>query len=388
MEERKLPEKAKEERVVYYEEDEIDLYELWLVLKKIWKVIILSIFLFISAGIVYILLSTPLYKTQVYIKNQEAGGKPNVNLTEVIGLLKAKYTDNLEIKKGYFLENYGAYVENISQVSAEKKEKANMISIKILSLSDESNNKLITDIMNFLRENYSIRLENYIKSIQKKIAEKENQIKTIKNIKIPQLQLQKEFLEKENIPLLKEKLSFYKTKLKKIDELINSYRESIKSYEQTVQNLSKSAKNPNLSDSALLMILTQIAQYEGLINNLTNKIKDKEIEKDKIEKEIIPGIEKEIKNIRLIKIKEIENQIEQAYKTLEIVQHELELLKLKLSPPLTEDFKITEEISSEKPVKPKKTLILAAATISGLFLGVFLAFFLEWIENAKRRHQR
>lgn len=40
-----------------------------------------------------------------------------------------------------------------------------------------------------------------------------------------------------------------------------------------------------------------------------------------------------------------------------------------------------------KPYKPKVALILAVAATSGLFLGIFAAFFAEWLENARKRHE-
>jgi len=42
---------------------------------------------------------------------------------------------------------------------------------------------------------------------------------------------------------------------------------------------------------------------------------------------------------------------------------------------------------SDKPVKPKKGLIIAVSLVSGLFLGIFLAFFVEWLENARKRYE-
>ncbi|HIC97385.1 MAG TPA: hypothetical protein EYP11_03180, partial [Aquificaceae bacterium] len=37
------------------------------------------------------------------------------------------------------------------------------------------------------------------------------------------------------------------------------------------------------------------------------------------------------------------------------------------------------------PVKPKRTLIVAVAAVSSLFLGIFLAFFFVWLEGVKSR---
>ncbi|WP_197460563.1 GNVR domain-containing protein, partial [Thermodesulfatator autotrophicus] len=46
-----------------------------------------------------------------------------------------------------------------------------------------------------------------------------------------------------------------------------------------------------------------------------------------------------------------------------------------------------EPVVPNKPYKPKKLLIVAVAMVSGLFLGVFLAFFVEWLENARKRYE-
>jgi capsular polysaccharide biosynthesis protein len=46
---------------------------------------------------------------------------------------------------------------------------------------------------------------------------------------------------------------------------------------------------------------------------------------------------------------------------------------------------LSDVYSSKEPVKPKKKLILAVALVSGLFLGVFLAFFYEWYEKNKEK---
>ncbi|WP_457569713.1 GumC family protein [Desulfurobacterium sp.] len=41
----------------------------------------------------------------------------------------------------------------------------------------------------------------------------------------------------------------------------------------------------------------------------------------------------------------------------------------------------------EKPYKPKKVLLIAVGMISGLFIGIFAAFFKEWLDNVKERHK-
>lgn len=46
---------------------------------------------------------------------------------------------------------------------------------------------------------------------------------------------------------------------------------------------------------------------------------------------------------------------------------------------------VVDKISiSDEPIKPKKQLIIAVAFISGLMLGIFLAFFREFISNGRK----
>lgn len=48
---------------------------------------------------------------------------------------------------------------------------------------------------------------------------------------------------------------------------------------------------------------------------------------------------------------------------------------------------IEEPNSLEKPIKPKRMQILAISAVTSLFLGVFLAFFMEWWNNQKTKRQ-
>jgi len=63
-----------------YEEDEIDLYELWLVLKKRYKVILLTLFVFILSAVMYLFLASPVYKTEAVIFpiGGEKGNLPSI----------------------------------------------------------------------------------------------------------------------------------------------------------------------------------------------------------------------------------------------------------------------------------------------------------------------
>jgi len=128
----------------------------------------------------------------------------------------------------------------------------------------------------------------------------------------------------EEIPALKKKLEFYQDKIKKIDELIKEYNLSIRNYEETVKNISKSLNIQEMSKSAILILSNQLVQYENLILFLRQKIKEKEVEKNKIENEIIPNIEKSIKEIKIIKIAQINEKLKKASQKITIMKKDIE----------------------------------------------------------------
>ncbi|SNZ06133.1 Chain length determinant protein [Persephonella hydrogeniphila] len=379
----KLP-KEREEQIVYYQEDEIDLYELWLTLKKRWKVIIATTFFFILVATIYILISPNLYKVEAYISPARIENKPAFNSVNLVNELKAKYqVDNSNFKRNE-LEKSKAYIDAVSL--ADRKNKVPIIKVEAIGFKNEYAISKIDDVLKQLKDKYGNVLSSYKQDILTKIEKEKTSLYVLKTFILSELKERKRFLTEEEIPILKKKLSFFQNELKRIDTLLSNYRKSLNNYTETIKNMSIMLKNPNLSDSSLLILSTQLANYQSLVLNLTNKIKEKEAEKEKILNEIIPNIEKKIKEIKTIQIPQINKKIEEKQKEIVFKERNIKLLEYKLKYPIFSDFEIISEIVSDKPYKPKKSLILAVASVSGLFLGIFLAFFLEWIENARKRH--
>ena len=48
-------------------------------------------------------------------------------------------------------------------------------------------------------------------------------------------------------------------------------------------------------------------------------------------------------------------------------------------------YEVVYSTVSGKPVKPNRPLVVAVSAVTGLFFGIFVAFFVEWLENARRR---
>ncbi len=373
------------DKIIYYQEDEIDLYELFLILKKRWKIILLSLLGFSLAAIVYIFTSTPLYKVESNIRSIYMDGEPISDVSKIIALIKAKYyKEGTDRKK--FLEENGFYLEDAT-IQTVKRNKTDILKITVYSFSPQKGEEAVNKIINYLRIEYKPILERFILDTLNKKEQLEEEKKIIQKYKIRELEKQKELLLKEEIPLLKRKRAFLQEKVKNLNLLIKSYLSSINNYEKAIKNLSQAMKNPNLSNSSLLIVSNQIAQYENLITSLQNKIKNYQLEIKNIEQEQIPAIEKKIKEINEIEIKSIDEELENLRLKLKSIDRQIKMLELSLKPPLTENFKVLSENISDKPAKPKKMLIIAISIVSGLFLGIFLAFFYEWLQNAKNRRK-
>ena len=72
----------------------------------------------------------------------------------------------------------------------------------------------------------------------------------------------------------------------------------------------------------------------------------------------------------------------------EILQVEKELYDLRSRLEGLRAFEVTVEPAiPSAPTKPKKALVLSVSLVSSLLLGVFLALFVDWLEEARRRHQ-
>jgi len=262
----------------YYEEDEIDLYELWLVLKKRWKLIV-GLFLcatFLTASTSFLM--TPIYKSHFLLK-------PPTFIT-------ANETKHL-----------------ITPIQIRLKEKGYNQLKYLLCLKKDT-------------------LQN-LKGINCKI--------TRNNGNLPLIEI--ETSRKEDIPKISNALIIYLNKNQYVAEKIQAEKEGL----------------------------------EKQKNILSSKLKEME----KLKKSLLKKIKTGKKDVIGFNPMAIERNIISTEMQLQNIEKNLKLLK---------GFeKIDEPVIPERPYKPKRRLMVTLAGIMGLFLGVFLAFFLEWLDKAKQQ---
>ena len=79
-------------------------------------------------------------------------------------------------------------------------------------------------------------------------------------------------------------------------------------------------------------------------------------------------------------------QLQDLKKYLSELKNKEQKLKLSITPLMMKPTHIVGQIETlEKPIKPKKKLIVIVAFITGLMLSVFLAFFLEFIRGSREK---
>ncbi len=132
------------------------------------------------------------------------------------------------------------------------------------------------------------------------------------------------------------------------------------------QRITQIAEDINITDQSVQTMIEKISLYE---NNLFD-IKKKDAA---------------LAGIYAIELGEMQTEINILRKTKSELNSEKNELLFSISPINITSTKVVGNIQIlDKPIKPKKTLIVVVAFITGLMLSIFLAFFLEFIQSSQR----
>lgn len=141
-----------------------------------------------------------------------------------------------------------------------------------------------------------------------------------------------------------------------------------------------------------------VSLEKAVLNYLNNNPyvqKEIDLEKDKIIA-IINDINQSTKELLTIKLKVKKALNENKLSSIKFNPAEIDKELVKFGQQKIElknrlknlGFEIKVPVSKPfKPYKPKKALILVVSIVTGIILGIFLVFFLEWIDGAKRNYR-
>lgn len=426
----------KQEKILV--EDEIDLRELF---KIIWnKKVFIIIFTFITTVLAwfYAYSKIPIYEVKSYIEI----GYINKEKIENIDSLEQKLKVIFEVENPrYQADSFKkGIVSSIKQIKGVK----SFLEIKTEATTNEVALNKNKEVLKFIQESsqesikqYEIVLNNTIlnkkreidfineidiKNIKSEIEIlKEQEIKNIdtriailKNQNIESLNKEINLLETQEIPKLKAQINFLiNSKIKSLKDKIVYYSKSLNSY---INELDKINKNIEKSDNTTAMVASvQILNYQNLITNAQNQIKDLELQIEVIQNETIPDLKYKLENITNVQIKNLEykkaniinvdikdlenkklnvsnEKIRKLEDTINIelqtkisqLNEEIDTLNFKKSEQNLSNTKLVGEyIINDFPVKPKKSLIVMIGFITGFILSIFLAFLLNFISKSR-----
>jgi LPS O-antigen subunit length determinant protein (WzzB/FepE family) len=319
-----------EEKV--YVEEEIDLRDLF---KTVWdrRIFILVFTLVVTMlAIVYLIIKTPIYEVKALVEigsykteivnNQGQTSIETVNLDDANELSKKLSMIFIDLKKNEKDKEF-----EITKINLSKGMK-NFIEVSSESTSNDLGIKGLNEII------------TYTKAIHSKL---------LKDVK------EKNDLEIKNIDLL---ISNIKTdKIVNINKKIELYDQNIINLEEQMKSVTETLKNMNTLDYSITAL--KLMEKRDISNEI---IENKSKLYDLIE-------EKEnITNIDLNKL--------------------LERKKLLETLSLPHNFKNTEVVGNiltgDNPIKPKKSLVVVVAFVTGFILAIFLVFIMQFVSSMRK----
>jgi len=332
----------------------IDIRELFTIVRKRKKLILSGTALFLLLAVVYLFVVTPWWQ---------------VNATVEIG----KYTDSKTGTENYLEDGAGVaerlkvqYIDiykhtngrdaKIETITTSQKN-PQFISITALGKNNDLALSEIQKVINDLQNRHQKIIEEIIAKKKSELDGIDREIFQIKQYKMTDISDKINYIKKVKLPALDQKISTVKA------DIENSEHQK----EEALKNLT------SLNNDAALAAL-RLAQIQGLeykISANEMQLINLNSEKQQILTTILPNLKRqleELKNISLAKL-----------------QEERKLIKLSMQPHNYHNTEVVGNIIQQnKPVKPKKLLIVIIALITGVILSVFLAFFLEFLESHRR----
>ena len=359
-----------------YQEDEIDLKELFktLVEKKVFIAVITFSITLLAAVFAYI--KTPIYEVKSQVQIGFIGEK--LIVTPNTAVRKAVILFNVEDK----LKTKEDFVSEVTSVSVNKKI-PNFLTIKTEAVSNDealTKNKEVTD---FIINEYKPTIENYVLDVNTQILEVKRQIQRVSDIEIADVKKSIEIIKTRDIVQLDEKIRYAKVDATKaINNKIDFQKQNLKTYQSAIDNLFK--ENKASKDKTSVMISSiQIVNYQNLILNSQDKLENLNLELVKLKNETIPNLKKSKEIVLTDKIRKLENKINLTLNNKIIkLEEKVKSLEYRLLPQNVQNSQVVGNyVVNEYPVKPKKKLIVVVAFVTGFILSVFLVFFLNFIRQ-------
>lgn len=353
-------------------EDEIDLRELF---KIIWdKKVFIVIFTFIVTVLAtfYAYSKTPIYEAKSIVRIGYLGG----NLVEPAKIIEQK------LKVLFDVDNFKEFQnEGIVTKIATIKNVENFLEITTQAFSNERAIEKNQEVIEFLKAEYKYKIDEFIFQTEIGIKNIEDKIKYMIDVEREELEKNINKIKKQKIPRIDQEIDLLKNvELVSINNKIEFNERKLKEYEEDFLRISKQKSSDN-GQNMLLSI--QLLNSQNLILNLQNTIENLVKEKENLINLKLKDLEKIKENIINDDLKKAEIELTLNYeKKLEELKNSLTLEKLKIENHGVKNSDLVGEIIINKfPVKPKKSLIISVAFVTGFIISIFVVFLFNLIRK-------
>lgn len=359
-----------------YQEDEIDLRELWKAIVK--QKVLIVVFTSIVTIVALIWVTT---KISIYeVKSTLQIGFIGENLIEdPSSLIK---TANLVFNVENKTPRKEDFISEVTSILVSKKLN-NFVEIKTQGISNAEGLIKNKEVVAYIQNKYQGFIDQYILNSNNEVKNVQIQISNLENLEIKSTQRQIELLESQKIIEIDEKIKFYKKiKLKSLKEKIQLHSTKIDQYTKSVNKLYKN--NNKITNSTVQAISSlQMVNYQNLILNSQNNVENLKIEIEKIFHETIKNLQKEKSNLQHDALRKLIYKLEVLLPQKKAkLYNKINRLKFNNSELNIQNSKVIGNyIIDDDPVEPKKGLIIAVAFVIGLMLSIFLALFLNFIKK-------
>ncbi len=377
-------------------DDEIDLIELF---KKIWafkKTVALITACFTALGILYALIATPWYQATATF---ELGGyysgdnKKYFNDKKIlVEDIKIRYIDSLK---------YAKNMDFVVKKAEEIKDNEKLFIVEVIGKSNKIATSIVNEILKYLQNIDKPFIDEYILDKKNALAGMDRQINNINNIQIQNLKNHINYVEKIQLPRLDEQIKYMenntivgaKRELENLDKVtIPTIKERIKLIQENLEqykNNLKSYKKNDIKNNELraVVALDEHSMLNLIASNETTLI---ELQKnlDVIEVSTKPNLNDKLDRLVNIDLKALYAQKDEIIShTLPQLQSELDRLEVNELGKLEDSKKVLELalkryrysstkiisniITYENPVKPKKLLIVVISFFVGFMISIF-----------------
>ena len=306
------------------EEDEIDLKELF---KTIWAkkifIVIFTLVVTILAGF-YAYSKTPIYEAKALLEIGEykINNTTKNSVDDASTLEKKLSTLFVDMEKN--LKDKTSEISNISVVKGLK----NFLEIKSESTSNEEAKNEILKVLTFVQNEHEKILDD---------------VKKQKEMELRNIDLQISDIKSKSVALIDKKIENNIKNLKSLEEQLKQVDENLK-------------KIDSLNPSLAALKLMEKRDITNSINTITIQNFELESKKD------------ELLTTNLYKLEESKKIIE-----LSLLPHNYKNTQI-----------VGEIMTNDFPTKPKKSLIVAVAFVTGFIISIFLVFFIQFIQGIRK----